>query len=205
MDIQTQSIRQGDSLILCILGFFNLNCGRNSIQHVASNKYTRYRPYPTPSQFAASQDLVSRMMVFLRRELLVWPNADVEVRVSVYNTIILVPRLSVHPNCTTFRTQFLVTFVVSLMKSIDIRSESAIKLLAEFLDMDTQYVAGERHVNAEHFAHGLSEFWALLPHFCFWSHSPPYFYRNILLSALTIQRSRHIRLCCTSTYALHPR
>jgi hypothetical protein len=44
------------------------------------------------------------------------------------------------------------------MKSIDIRSESAIKLLAEFLDMDTQYVAGERHVNAEHFAHGPSHF-----------------------------------------------
>lgn len=82
--------------------YFNLNCGRNSIQHVASNKYTRYRPYPTPSQFAASQDLVSRMMVFLRRELLVWPNADVEVRVSAYNTVILVPRLSAHPNCTTF-------------------------------------------------------------------------------------------------------
>jgi hypothetical protein len=90
------------------------------------------------------------------------------------------------------------------MKSIDIRTESAVKLLAEFLDMDTQYVAGERHVNAEHFAHGPSEFWALpaticvlissvAPCFCF-------FYRNILLSTLTIQRSRHVRLCCTSTY-----
>lgn len=53
------------------------------------------------------------------------------------------------------------------MKSIDIRTESAIKLLAEFLDMDTQYVAGERHVNAEHFAHGPSEFQALLPRFVF--------------------------------------
>ncbi|KAH9977465.1 hypothetical protein BJV74DRAFT_860853 [Russula compacta] len=95
-------------------------------KHVASNKYTRYRPYPTPTQLVASQDLISRMTVFLRRELLVWPNADVE---------------------------FLVTFVISLMKSIDIRSESAIKLLAEFLDMDTPYVPGERHVNAEHFAH----------------------------------------------------
>ena len=50
--------------------------------------------------------------------------------------------------------QFLVTFVISLMKSIDIRSESAIKLLAEFLDMDAPYAPGERHVNAEHFAHG---------------------------------------------------
>jgi hypothetical protein len=55
-------------------GPLNSNC-----QHVASNKYTRYRPYPTPVQFTASQDLISRMTVFLRRELLVWPNADVEV------------------------------------------------------------------------------------------------------------------------------
>lgn len=56
------------------------------------------------------------------------------------------------------------------MKSIDIRTESAVKLLAEFLDMDTQYVAGERHVNAEHFAHGPSEFG---PSFAFWSHPSP--------------------------------
>jgi hypothetical protein len=42
------------------------------------------------------------------------------------------------------------------MKSIDIRSESAVKLLAEFLDMDSPYVPGARHTNAEHFAHGMS-------------------------------------------------
>lgn len=36
------------------------------------------------------------------------------------------------------------------MKSLDIRSEPAVRLLAEFLDMDS---GGER-VNAEHFAHG---------------------------------------------------
>lgn len=39
------------------------------------------------------------------------------------------------------------------MKSIDIRSESAVKLLSEFLDMDAPYVPGGRHANAEHFAH----------------------------------------------------
>ncbi|KDQ51792.1 hypothetical protein JAAARDRAFT_499560 [Jaapia argillacea MUCL 33604] len=40
------------------------------------------------------------------------------------------------------------------MKSIDIRSESAVKLLSEFLDMeDGPYVQGDRHRNAEHFAH----------------------------------------------------
>ena len=54
----------------------------------------------------------------------------------------------------THAVQFLTTFVISLMKAIDIRSESAVKLLAEFLDMDDGYVDGGRHVNAEHFAHG---------------------------------------------------
>ncbi|KAH9056293.1 hypothetical protein EDB87DRAFT_1566736 [Lactarius vividus] len=112
-------------------------------KHVASNKYTRYRPYPTPAQFTASQDLISRTTVFLRRELQVWPNADVEARLSPVSFVV----------DTNTYVQFLVTFVISLMKSIDIRSESAIKLLAEFLDMDTSYIPGERHVNAEHFAH----------------------------------------------------
>ncbi|KAI6043584.1 hypothetical protein EDC04DRAFT_2650628 [Pisolithus marmoratus] len=95
-------------------------------KHVASNRHTRYRPFPTPSQFASSPDLISRMTMWLRRELRVWPNLDVE---------------------------FLTMFTISLMKSIDIRSESAIKLLAEFLDMDKPYVEGARHTNAEHFAH----------------------------------------------------
>jgi hypothetical protein len=40
------------------------------------------------------------------------------------------------------------------MKAIDIRSESAVKLLSEFLDLDAPYIEGGRHVNAEHFAHG---------------------------------------------------
>lgn len=52
------------------------------------------------------------------------------------------------------RPQFLTTFTISLMKSIDIRSESAVKLLAELLDLDVPYVEGGRYVNAEHFAHG---------------------------------------------------
>ncbi|KAL0576191.1 hypothetical protein V5O48_005789 [Marasmius crinis-equi] len=37
----------------------------------------------------------------------------------------------------------------------NIRSESAVKLMAEFLDLDMPYVEGRRHVNAEHFAHEL--------------------------------------------------
>ncbi|KAG0696482.1 hypothetical protein DFH29DRAFT_196622 [Suillus ampliporus] len=95
-------------------------------KHVASNSFTRYRPYPSPAQFAASPDMISRATIFLRRELRVWPNLDVE---------------------------FLTTFTISLMKSIDMRAESSVKLLAEFLDLDTPYIEGQRHPNAEHFAH----------------------------------------------------
>ncbi|KAF9233456.1 hypothetical protein BU15DRAFT_80116 [Melanogaster broomeanus] len=95
-------------------------------KHVASNPYTRYRPFPTPAQFAASPDLISRMTTFLRRELHVWPNLDVE---------------------------FLTTFTISLMKAIDIRAQSAVKLLSEFLDLDAPYVEGGRYVNVEHFVH----------------------------------------------------
>ncbi|KAG8853390.1 hypothetical protein FRB96_008180 [Tulasnella sp. 330] len=47
---------------------------------------------------------------------------------------------------------------MALMKSIDIRAEAAVKLLAEFLDMDTTYTETGRKVNAEHFAHVLSSF-----------------------------------------------
>ncbi|KAF9653602.1 hypothetical protein BDM02DRAFT_3182613 [Thelephora ganbajun] len=95
-------------------------------KHVASNVYTRYRPFPTPAQFATSSDYISRATSFLRRELQVWPNLDIE---------------------------FLTTFTLSIMKSLDIRSESAVKLLSEFLDMDQPYMEGHPHPNAEHFAH----------------------------------------------------
>ncbi|KAI9060814.1 hypothetical protein FKP32DRAFT_1613453 [Trametes sanguinea] len=95
-------------------------------KHVASNPYTRYRPFPTPAQFSASQDSISRATSFIRRELMVWTGLDVE---------------------------FLTTFTISLMKSLDIRSEPAVRLLAEFLDMDA--APGHERDNAEHFAHEL--------------------------------------------------
>ncbi|KAL5513919.1 hypothetical protein ACEPAG_2680 [Sanghuangporus baumii] len=100
-------------------------------KHVGSNRASRYRPFPTPTQFSASPDYISRATVFIRRELRVWPNLDVE---------------------------FLTTFILSLMKAIDIRSESAVKLMAEFLDMDCPYREGNRFPNAEHFVHELYSF-----------------------------------------------
>ena len=68
------------------------------------------------------------------------------------------------------------------MKAIDIRSESAVKLLAEFLDMDAPYVPGERHVNAEHFAHGPSTPFSRITV----TTSPSILCRDILLFALAV-------------------
>ncbi|KAH8105101.1 hypothetical protein BXZ70DRAFT_504836 [Cristinia sonorae] len=103
-------------------------------KHVASNSFTRYRPFPTPTQFAANQDLITRATIFVRRELRVWGGLDVE---------------------------FLTTFTISLMKSLSIRSEPAVKLLGEFLDMDAEHDVHDSspstnpRANAEHFAHEL--------------------------------------------------
>jgi hypothetical protein len=82
MDIRAQFIRKGRSSS-CV-PFFKLI----PPQHVASNAYTRYRPYPTPAQFAASPDLISRTTMFLRRELQVWVNLDVEVQQFQFYTVI---------------------------------------------------------------------------------------------------------------------
>jgi E3 ubiquitin-protein ligase Topors len=49
-------------------------------KHIASNSFTKYRPYPTPAQFSASSEFISRTTSFIRRELQVWVNLDVEVR-----------------------------------------------------------------------------------------------------------------------------
>jgi hypothetical protein len=50
--------------------------------------------------------------------------------------------------------QFLTTYIVSLMKSIDIRSEPAVRLLADFLD--ERGSTGRDRRGAEQFSHGTS-------------------------------------------------
>ncbi|CAE6496492.1 unnamed protein product [Rhizoctonia solani] len=96
-------------------------------QHIASNPHTRFRPNPTPSQIASSPELQSRCQMFVRRELRVWPNLDIE---------------------------FLTSFILSLAKSIDIRTESAVKLISEFLDINGRPSPAGGTV-AEHFVHEL--------------------------------------------------
>lgn len=99
-------------------------------------------------------------------------------------------------DCACFNCfKFLTTFIISLMKSIDIRSESAVKLLAEFLDMDAPYVEGGRHANAEHFAHGKP---SVTPSLAIYFCTPPildsnadgsYIYRSLLLREISLSRS----------------
>ncbi|CED82527.1 FOG: Predicted E3 ubiquitin ligase [Phaffia rhodozyma] len=96
-------------------------------KHVGSNVTTRYKPIPTPQQFALNTDMIGRATVFLRREFRVWTGVDVE---------------------------FMVSYTISLMKSIDLRSDAAVRLLAEFLDVGE----GEQRRNAEHFAHEVYSF-----------------------------------------------
>jgi E3 ubiquitin-protein ligase Topors len=69
--------------------------------------------------------MIQRATAFMRRELRVWSAVDVE---------------------------FLTTYILSLLKAIDIRSEPAVRLLAEFLDSPNG--SGYPH-GAEHFAHEL--------------------------------------------------
>lgn len=94
---------------------------------MASNRYTRYTPYPTPAQVSASVDLQRRATAFLRRELRVWINLDVE---------------------------FLTNYIVTLIKMLDLRSEAGIKLLSELMDPSIPYTAEGRKPNTEHLAHG---------------------------------------------------
>lgn len=111
-------------------------------QHIGSSPQTRYRPNPTPHEIANSPQLVQRATAFLRRELRVWTHTDVE---------------------------YLTSHILSLIKAVDVRSDVAVRLLAEYLDPPAQphshphppASASASHAQsglrngAEHFAHEL--------------------------------------------------
>ena len=98
-----------------------------ALQHVASNRYTGYTPHPTPAQISASIELQRRARTFLRRELRVWINLDIE---------------------------FLTNYIIALIKTLDLRSEAGIKLLADLMDPGHPYSEETRKPNTEQLAHG---------------------------------------------------
>ncbi|WFD24369.1 RING-type E3 ubiquitin transferase [Malassezia equina] len=46
-------------------------------KHVASNRYTKYKPYPGPTGFRRNAAYARLLATFLQRELQVWPHLDV--------------------------------------------------------------------------------------------------------------------------------
>lgn len=72
--------------------------------------------------------MIQRTTAFLRRELRVWSHADVE---------------------------YLTTHILSLIKAVDIRSDVAIRLVAEYLDPPTSSTLSIIKNSAEHFVHEL--------------------------------------------------
>jgi hypothetical protein len=84
-------------------------------------------PHPTPAQISASIELQGRARTFLRRELRVWINLDIE---------------------------FLMNYIIALIKTLDLRSEAGIKLLADLMDPGHPYSEETRKPNTEHLAHG---------------------------------------------------
>lgn len=75
-------------------------------KHVASNRYTRYKPYPPPTAFRNNPVYARLLSVFLERELQVWPHVDVP---------------------------FLSFYIPALLSHVDIRSDAMIDQLEEWI------------------------------------------------------------------------
>ncbi|KAE8216694.1 hypothetical protein CF327_g164 [Tilletia walkeri] len=119
-------------------------------KHIASNRYTRWKPLPPPSAFRPESGnardgigtstttptvgvsnwspavLQSRALAFLRRELLLFPHLNalgsVQDGGQERQTVCKSPSLS-----------FVTTYIFSLLQTLDLRSETMTRLLAEFL------------------------------------------------------------------------
>lgn len=109
-------------------------------QHIGSNPTTKFRANPSPREIADSPQLIQRATTFLRRELRVWSD---------------VPNLTGKSTGTGrasggegIDVEYLTMYVISLLKAIDIRSEPAIRLLADFLDPPSTSTSTSQTVTA---------------------------------------------------------
>lgn len=91
--------------------------------HVGSNRFSGYRDI-NPQMIARSADLQSRARMWIRRELRVFTFLHVEVSGS-----------SSDAATTTSNAEFLLSYIVSILKMVDIKASNghAENLLAEFL------------------------------------------------------------------------
>lgn len=130
--------------------------GALTYQHIGSNATTNFRPNPSPREIADSPALIQRATTFLRRELRVWSDTS-----RVTSSPIISSRAGGPTRRTSHGAsngigggsgsgsrvaggvcgveggvdvEYLTMYVISLLKAIDIRSEPAIRLLADFLE-----------------------------------------------------------------------
>ncbi|KAH6847277.1 hypothetical protein B0I37DRAFT_325564, partial [Chaetomium sp. MPI-CAGE-AT-0009] len=86
--------------------------------HIGSNRISRYRPPPTPVQFATTPHLVSRARLWIRRELQAFSFLS-----------------DPHPSTNNTNAEFLLEYIVAILKTVDLQDSAgqAEALLADFL------------------------------------------------------------------------
>jgi hypothetical protein len=94
--------------------------------HMGSNPLSGYRDM-TPQIIASSPDLQSRARTFIRRELRVFTFLNPDT-----------PGPSTHPPTTSSNTEFLLSYIVSILKMVEMKASNghAENLLTEFLGRD---------------------------------------------------------------------
>lgn len=126
------------------------------VKHIASNKITRFSPPPTPAKIASSPDLQNKATAFVRRDLraLGWEDSSFS---NGYRGRRDSSQEVGSPERQRQRRgidlEFMTSYVITLIKMIDLKRERGVRLLAEYLDPGVRDGEG-RMKNAEHLAHG---------------------------------------------------
>lgn len=80
-------------------------------KHVASNRYTRYRPYPGPAGFRKNPAHARLLITFLQRELQVWPYLD---------------------------AAFLTFYIPAMLAHADITSDAVLRSVTEWIGVESE-------------------------------------------------------------------
>lgn len=99
--------------------------------HVGSNRLSRYRPHITPAAFAASSSLQSQARAWMRRELRVFAHLD---PFASSNGEAVAESSS--GGRRTNNLEFLLEYIVSVLRTVDLKSGQMEGMLEEFLGRD---------------------------------------------------------------------